>query len=176
METAVSRKYLAGKAFPQDTRKTFCFARVSYLIHTSVPTLYIPSLPTNDKECFREKTLATTLESQRLSLPTIFYIITCGFSSTPTSPFSYPGKVDSSNTYHTILECSMKFRCCWEVLEEAKDGKCNMELVAGSEELDKTQFREALLEQELGGLRYIEQIRLRRSLANPCIPTDCLVD
>ena len=34
MEIAVSREYLAGKAFPRDTRKTFCFARLYYLIHT----------------------------------------------------------------------------------------------------------------------------------------------
>ena len=34
METVVSREYLAGKAFPRDTRKTFCFARLYYLIHT----------------------------------------------------------------------------------------------------------------------------------------------
>ena len=27
----------------------------------------------------------------------------------------------------------MRFWCCWEALEEAKDGRCNMELVAGSE-------------------------------------------
>ena len=33
-----------------------------------------------------------------------------------------------------------------EALEETRDGRCNMELVAGSEELDKTRFREALLE------------------------------
>ena len=51
-----------------------------------------------------------------------------------------------------------------------------MELVVGSGELNKTQFREALLEQEHGGLRYIGQIRLGGSLTNPCIPTDCLVD
>ena len=38
----------------------------------------------------------------------------------------------------------MRFWCCWEALEEAKDGRCNMELVAGSKELDKTRFREAL--------------------------------
>ena len=46
--------------------------------------------------------------------------------------------------------------CYWEVLEEAKDGRCNMKLVAGSEKLDKTRFREALLEYELEGLRYNE--------------------
>ena len=48
--------------------------------------------------------------------------------------------------------------------------------IVGSEELDKTRFRGALLKQELGGLRYIEQIRLGESFTNPCIPTDCLVD
>ena len=50
----------------------------------------------------------------------------------------------------------MRFWYCWEILEEAKDGRCNIELVAGSRELDKTRFREALLEKELGGLRYSE--------------------
>ena len=34
MEIAVSRKYLAGKAFLQDTRETFCSANLSSLIHT----------------------------------------------------------------------------------------------------------------------------------------------
>ena len=33
MKTAVFREYLAGKAFPQDTREIFCFARLSFLIH-----------------------------------------------------------------------------------------------------------------------------------------------
>ena len=50
------------------------------------------------------------------------------------------------NTIHTFLECSEYFWSCWEALEEAKDGKCNMELVVGSGELDKTRFQEALLE------------------------------
>ena len=53
-------------------------------------------------------------------------------------------------------ECSMRFWCCYEALEEAMNGRCNMELVAGFGELDKTRFREALLELELEGLRYSE--------------------
>ena len=48
--------------------------------------------------------------------------------------------------------------------------------IAGFGELDKTWFREALLEQKLGGFRCIGQIRLGGSLANPCILTDYLVD
>ena len=50
------------------------------------------------------------------------------------------------NTIHTFSKCSECFWSCWEALEEAKDGRCNMELVVGSRELDKTRFREALLE------------------------------
>jgi len=34
METAVSHEYLTGKAFLRDTRETFYFARLYYLIHT----------------------------------------------------------------------------------------------------------------------------------------------
>ena len=34
MEIAVSREYLAGKAFPQDTREAFCSTNLSSLIHT----------------------------------------------------------------------------------------------------------------------------------------------
>ena len=41
---------------------------------------------------------------------------------------------------HTFLEYSKCFWSCWEALEEAKDGKCNMELVARSGKLDKTRF------------------------------------
>ena len=41
METAVSHEYLAGKAFPRDTREAFCSASLSILIHTfCVYTIY----------------------------------------------------------------------------------------------------------------------------------------
>ena len=111
----------------------------------SAPTLYIPTLLTNDKECFWEKTLANTLRvgnyHTHISLHICLWI-----SSTPTSPFPYHWQVDSSNTYHTLSECQVIVWCCWEALEEAKDGRCNMELVAGFEELDKKRFWEVLLE------------------------------
>ena len=53
-------------------------------------------------------------------IPTILYTIHCGFSLTPTSPFQYPWKVDSPNTYHTHFECHVRFWCCWKALEETK--------------------------------------------------------
>ena len=93
----------------------------------------------------RENSSKNTWELE-IFIPTILYTFVCGISSSLTSPFLYHWEVDSTNTYHTLWECQVRFWCCWEALEEAKDGKCNIELVAGSGVLDKTQFREALLE------------------------------
>ena len=71
----------------------------------SIPTPYIPTLPTNVEECFWEKTLATNLEELEIVIPTYLYTISCGFSSTPTSPFPYHWEVDSLNTYCILSEC-----------------------------------------------------------------------
>ena len=111
----------------------------------SVPALYIPILPTNDKECFWEKTLVKHLESKRLSYPYIFTHKLVDFLNCYLS-ISYYWEVDSLKTYHTLSECQERFWYYWEALEEAKDGRCNIELVVGSKELDKTRFQEALLE------------------------------
>ena len=55
---------LAGKAFSRDTRETFCFAILSYLIHP-VPTHTIYTHITHIcyEVFFKEKTLATIPES-----------------------------------------------------------------------------------------------------------------
>ena len=53
-------------------------------------------------------------------IPTYLYTFACEFSSTPTSPFSYPWEVDSPNTYHTLSECQMWIWYCKEELEEAR--------------------------------------------------------
>ena len=146
METTVSREYLAGKAFPRDTRETFCFARLCYLIHTFC-TLIIYTHITHkcEGELLRENPSKNTWKLE-IVIPTILYTFVCGISSSPTSPFPYHWEVNSPNTYHTVWECPVRFWCCWETLKEAKDGRCNMELIVGSGELDKTWFREALLE------------------------------
>ena len=154
METVVSREYLAGKAFPRDTRETFCSVGLSSLIH--IFCAYIIYTHITHKcweELLRENPNQTTWELE-IVVPTILYTFILGISSSPTSQFPYHWEVDSPNTYHTLWECQVIVLCCWEALEEAKDSRCNMELVAGSRELDKTRFREALLEWELGGLRY----------------------
>ena len=146
METTIFHEYLMGKAFLWDTHETFYFARLSFLIHT----FYTYTIYTHiTHRCWgvlqRENPSHKPWELE-IVIPTYLYTIACGFSSTPTSPFPYHWEVDSPNTYHTLSKCQVIVWCCWEALEEAKDGRCNMELVAGSGELDKTRFWEALLE------------------------------
>ena len=55
METAMFRKYLAGKAFLWDTRETFCSASLSSLIHTFCAyTIYIHITHKWERELLRE--------------------------------------------------------------------------------------------------------------------------
>ena len=154
MKTFVFREYLAGKAFPWDTCRTFCSARLYYLIHTFwTHTIDILITHKCKEKLLRENPSKNTWELE-IAIPIILYTFVYGISSSPTSLFPYYWEVDSTNNYHTLWECQVRFWCCWEVLEEAKDGRCNMELVVGSGVLNKTRFQEALLEYELGGLRY----------------------
>ena len=127
-------------------RETFFFARLSFLIHTiCTHTIYTPITHRCWGVLLRENLSHKHWELE-IVIPIILYTITCGFFSTLTSPYPYHWEVDSPNTYHTLSKCQVRNWCCWEALEEAKDGRCNMELVARSEELDKTWFWEALLE------------------------------
>ena len=63
MGTVISREYLAGKAFPQDTREAFCSASLSSLIHTFCAYTIYTHITHKCDESFREKTLAKQLES-----------------------------------------------------------------------------------------------------------------
>ena len=88
----------------------FCFTK-------SLPTLYIPSLLTNCKECFSERKPQKTHLRVRDCYTYNHLHISLWFSSTSTSPSLNPCEVDSPNTYHTLSECQMRFWCCWEALE-----------------------------------------------------------
>ena len=63
METAVSCKYLAGKAFLRDTREAFYFASLSSLKHTFYAYTIYTHITHKCEESFWEKTLAKHLES-----------------------------------------------------------------------------------------------------------------
>ena len=67
MVTTGFRECLAGKVFQWDTRKIFCLANLSYLIHqASTHTIYTHITHILWGVLFREKTLTITLESERL--------------------------------------------------------------------------------------------------------------
>ena len=141
IETAVFREYLVGKTFPWDTCETFCSANLYYPIHTfCTHTIYTHITHNCLGVLLRENPSQKPWELE-IAIPTYLYTFACGFSSTPTSPFPYHWKIDSPNTYHTLSECQVRIWCCWEALEEVKDGRCNMEFVAGFGELDKTKDR-----------------------------------
>ena len=70
MVTTGFRECLAGKAFSWDTREIFNFSNLSYLIYqVSTHIIYIHITHILRGVLFREKTLAITLESERLSYP-----------------------------------------------------------------------------------------------------------
>ena len=120
MKTIDFCEYLASKTFSRDTHETFCFARLSFLIHSILThTIYTHINHICWGVLLRENLNYKSWEL-KIVIPTILYTITCGFSSTPTSPFPYTWEVDNPNTYHTLSECQVRFWCCWEALEEAK--------------------------------------------------------
>ena len=120
METAGFRECLAGKAFPWDTRETFCFVKLSFLTHSILThTIYTPITHICWGVLLRENSSHKPWELE-IVIPIILYTITCGFSSTPTSSFPYYWEVDSPNTYHTLSECQVRFWCYWEALEEVR--------------------------------------------------------
>ena len=120
METVGFRECFTGKAFLRDSRKTFCFAELSFLIHIiCTHTIYFPIAHICWRVLLRENSSHKPWELE-IVIPTILYTIACGFFLTPTSPFPYHWEVDSPNTYHTLLKCSVRFWYCWEVLEEVR--------------------------------------------------------
>ena len=120
MKTASFRECLTSKAFPRDIRETFCFARLSFLIHTiCTHTIYTPITHICWEMLLRENLSHKHWELE-IVISTILYIITYEFSSTFTSPFPYSWEIDSLNIYHTLSECSVRLWCCWEVLKEAR--------------------------------------------------------
>ena len=120
MKTASFRECLTGKVFPRDTRETICFTILSYLLHYILThTIYTIIAHRCWWVLLRENPSHKPWELE-IVIPTIFYTIACGFSLTPTFPFPYHWEVDSPNTYHTLLECSVRFWCYWKALEEAR--------------------------------------------------------
>ena len=78
-----------GLPVPWDTRETFCFARLSYLIHTfCTHTIYI-HITHRCWGVLQRENPSHKLWELEIVIPTFLYTIACGFSSTPISPFPY---------------------------------------------------------------------------------------
>ena len=117
----------------ETTARHSVFTRLSFLIHTFCTyTIYTHITHRYWGVLLRENPSHRPWELE-IFIPTILYIIVCGFSSTPTSPFPYHWEVDSPNTYHTLLECSVRFWCCWEALEEARHWRMQSGVLWNSE-------------------------------------------
>ena len=79
MKTAVFREYLAGKAFPRGTRKTFCSANLYYLIHTfCTHTIYTHITHKCLGVLLRENPSQTPWELE-IIIPIYLYTYACGF-------------------------------------------------------------------------------------------------
>ena len=79
METTVFREYLAGKAFPRNTRETFCFARLYYLIHTfCTHTIYTHITDKWWGVLLRENPSLKPWELE-IIIPIYLYTYACGF-------------------------------------------------------------------------------------------------
>ena len=147
MVTAGFCEYIAGKAFPQDTREIFCSVRLYYLITPFCTlTIYIPLLSTNGKESFWEKTLAKTLESLKLLSQQFFTHLFVEFPHLLHFHFQTIERL-LGHKFTTPFE-SVKWRFGvvgkhWKRSHGLVDA---IGLIAGFGELDKTGFREVLLE------------------------------
>ena len=144
MEIAGFCECLMGKTFPWDTHETFCFAKLSHLVHAfCTHTIYAPITHRCWGVLLRENPSHSHWELE-IVIPIILYTIHCGFFSTPTSPFSYTWEVDSPNTYHFIVSSEVLM-----LLGSIGRSQALADVIgriAVSKELDKTRFREALLE------------------------------
>ena len=80
MVIANFRECFIDKAFPRDTRETFCFANLSYLIHQdSIYTIYTHITHILKGVLFREENPSHYPWEWKIVIPTIMYTIHCGF-------------------------------------------------------------------------------------------------
>ena len=80
MVTAGFCKCLASKTFPWDTRKTFCFGNLSYLIHlVYTHTIYTHITHICWGVLFQRENPSHNLWELEIVIPTILYTIHCGF-------------------------------------------------------------------------------------------------
>ena len=112
-------RYFVSKAFPQDTRETFCFVILAYLLHhVFTHTIYTPITHILREVLSEKKPLTQPLRVRDCHTHNPLHNH-LWFSSTPISLYPNPWEVDSLNTYYTHSECKVRFWFCCEALKEA---------------------------------------------------------
>ena len=125
MVTVGFRNCLMGKAFLQDTRKTFCFANLSYLIHL-VPnhTIYTHITHRCWGVLFREKTLAIIHEWE-IIIPIILYTIHWGFPQLLPIHFHILERLIAQTFIAPILSVKWGFGVAGKYRKKPSFGGCN---------------------------------------------------
>ena len=173
MEIAGFCECLTSKAFLRDTRKIVCFAILSYLLHYILTHTIYTIITHKCWGVLLREILATNLKSQRLLYPQFSTKLLVGFPQLLPLHFHTIERLIAKHLPHPLRVFS-------EVLVLLGSIGRSQALVdairhiAGSGELD-TVLR-SLVGVGAWRLRCIRLISLGGSLANPCIPTNFLVD
>ena len=125
IETVVFRECLAGKAFSWDTRKTCCFAKLSFLIHTFCAYTIYTHITHRCWGVLLRENLSHKPWELEIVIPTILYTNTYGFSLTPTSPFLYHWEVDSQTLTTLFQSVKWDFGVAWKYWKKPSFGGCN---------------------------------------------------
>ena len=122
MVTISLREYLTGKAFSRDTRETFCFANLSYLID-QVLTHYI--YQHIKKSAFQRENSSHYPWEWEIVIPTILYTIHCGFSQLLPLNFQILERLIAQTFTTTILSVKWGFGAAGKYWKKPSIGRCN---------------------------------------------------
>ena len=115
---------LVGKAFPWDTRETFCFANLLYLIHP-VPHYIYQHYPQMLKSHFqRENPIHNSWEWEIVIL-TILYTIHCGFPQLLSLHFYILERLIAKTLTTSILTTKRGFGAVGKHWKKPSFGGCN---------------------------------------------------
>ena len=142
--------HFATQAKSQVTHKTLCLMILSVSFHIPLQILYKPSLPTKffkkkkvfSKKLLRKKTLAKHLRV-RDCLPTIIYTASLKFLLLLSLHLHILERFLTQTLTSPILSVERSFGVYGKQWKKTLSGGCNLELIAGSEQLVKTWLCEA---------------------------------
>ena len=131
-----------GKAFPRDTRETFCFTILSYLIH-QVSTHYIYlNYPHIERSSFQRENPSHYLWEWEIVIPTILYTIHCGFPQLLPLHIQILERLIAQTLTIPILSVKWGFGATGKHWKKSFVWWMQSGWIAWSGELEKTRFRQ----------------------------------